>query len=173
MITVEFHYEGRNIPIQCNKYDKIKKIFQQFYSKADVNQNSVVFIYGGDIITNMDLTLDNLANIDDKNRNKMNILVSKSDNSSSSSQFNFLINEGADESMKEYAKMAILLAMQEYPDDDRNKSFLIASKFAEKYGGRWNCSFVKEGGCTLHYNGYYLGIKYGGYKITIARAYID
>ena len=49
----------------------------------------------------MDLTLDNLANIDDKNRNKMNILVSKSDNSSSSSQFNFLINEGADESMKE------------------------------------------------------------------------
>ena len=43
MALVEFHYEGRNITIQCNKYDSIGKIFQEFSSKAGVNPNSVFF----------------------------------------------------------------------------------------------------------------------------------
>ena len=43
MALVEFYYEGRNITIQCNKYDSIGKIFQQFSSQAGVNPNSVFF----------------------------------------------------------------------------------------------------------------------------------
>ena len=33
MSKVEFTYEGNNITIQCNKYDKMKHLFQQFLSK--------------------------------------------------------------------------------------------------------------------------------------------
>ena len=168
MATIDFYYEGKNITIQCNKYEQLAKIFQRFLIKANVGQNSVNFIYNGNIITNMSLTLEQLSNRDDKNRNKMNILVSKS-LINPSSQFIFEKNTGADESMKDYAKMTILLAMQEYPDDDIKKSFLIMDKFEEKYEGFWSCSFVKDGGTAFHYFDVFMGIKYGGYKITIAK----
>ena len=45
MSSVEFYFEGENIMIQCNKYDKMKQIFQKFYSKTGANQNSVTFLY--------------------------------------------------------------------------------------------------------------------------------
>ena len=151
MASVEFNYEGRNIIIQCNKYDTMGKIFRNFTSKASVNPNSIVFLYNGTSISNQNLTFDQLSNIDDKKRNKMNILVTNA-LLSSSPKFIFLAEEGADESMKDYAKMTILLALQEYPDDHPKKSQLIKNKFDEKYGGCWLCSFVKEGGTTFTYH---------------------
>ena len=58
MALVEFYYEGRNITIQCNKYDTMGKIFQQFASKAEVNQNSVSFLYDGKIISNKNFNFE-------------------------------------------------------------------------------------------------------------------
>ena len=40
---------------------------------------------------------------------------------SSSSQFIFVEEKGADESMKDFAKMTILLAIKEHPEDDHEK----------------------------------------------------
>ena len=113
MSSVEFYFEGENIMIQCNKYDKMKQIFQKFYSKTGANQNSVTFLYNGGDISNSEETFDQLSNIDDKNRNKMNILVANTPNESSD-QIIFTHLKGADESMKEFTKMVILLAMKEH-----------------------------------------------------------
>ena len=168
MANMEFYYEGKNIIIQCNKYDRMEKIIQQFMTKVGGKQNSLAFLYNGNTITNMNLTFDQLSNLDDKYRNKMNIIVSNS-LTNSSSQFIFKICEGADESMKDYAKMAILFAMQEHPHDYPKISHIIALKFEEKYEGSWSCSFVKEGGSTLHYYDYWLAILYEGFKINIAK----
>ena len=168
MANVEFYYEGKNIIIQCNKYDRMEKIIQQFMTKVGGKQNSLAFLYNGNTITDMNLTFDQLSNLDDKYRNKMNIIVSNS-LTNSSSQFIFKDCVGADESMKDYAKMAILFAMQEHPHDYPKISNIIASKFEEKYEGGWSCSFVKEGGTSLNCYGYVLKILYGDYKITIAK----
>ena len=158
MAKVDFYYEGRNITIQCNKNDKMQYIFQQFLVKADVNINSVIFLYNGNIVTDTELTFQQLSNIDDKKRNKMNILVGKA-KTDSFSQFIFLACKGANESMKEYAKMTILLAMQEHPDSDPDKCSLIRTKFEEKYGGSWSTSMVKEGASSFTYYDYFIGIK--------------
>ena len=61
MAQIEFYYEGRNITIQFNKYDTIGKIFQQFTSKAEVNPNSVSFLYDGKIIFNQNLNFEQIA----------------------------------------------------------------------------------------------------------------
>ena len=168
MANVEFYYEGKNIIIQCNKYDRMEKIIQQFITKVDGKQNSLAFLYNGNTITDMNLTFDQLSNLDDKYRNKMNVIVSNS-LTNSSSQFIFEICEGADESMKDYAKMAILFALKEQPHNYPEMSRIIVLKFEEKYDGNWFCSFVKEGGTTFHYYDYYMKILYGDYKITIAK----
>ena len=170
MASVEFSYEGRNIVIQCNEYDTMEKIFQKFATKAQVNLNSLLFLYNGTTIANKNLTFDQLSNNYDKDRNKMNILASYS-LSNSAPEFIFLKCIGANESMKDYAKMAILLAMKEYPDDYEKKNELIAEKFEEKYGDYWSCSFMKfnEGSALYRYFDYFLKIKYGDYKIYIVK----
>ena len=170
MASVEFYYEGRNITVQCNKNDTMEKIFQQFIAKTGVNPNSIVFLYNGSSLTNKYLTFSQLSNKEDKIRNKMNILVSNS-LSQSPSQFIFLDSMGADESMKDYAKMAILLAIQEYPNDYKRKAKLIFDKFKEKYSGDWVCSFMKfnEGSTAFGCEDIYMGIKYGDYKIIIIK----
>ena len=62
MSLVEFYHEGRNILIQCNKYDTMGKIFQQFIAKTAVNPNSVTFLYDGKIISNKNLNFEQLSN---------------------------------------------------------------------------------------------------------------
>ena len=69
--------------------------------------------------------------------------------------------------MKDYAKMTILLAIQEHPDDYLKKSQLVCSKFNERYGGEWNCTFMKEGAGWYCAGNYFIGIKYGDYKVII------
>ena len=166
MALVEFNYEGKSINIQCNRYDTMGSIFHQFITKADVNPNSVSFLYNGKMISNNNLSFVQIANIFDKQRNKMNIVVTNS-LSTTSSQFTFLKCDGADEAMKDYAKMTILLAIQEHPDDHLKKCQLICSKFNERYGGLWNCSFMKEGSGWYHNGGYFMGILYQNYKVII------
>ena len=147
----------------------MKLFFQKFSSKLNTKLNSVFFLYNGNNITDTDLTFEQLANIDDKKRNKMSIIVSDL-KSSIASQFIFAKCEGADESMKEFAKMVILLVMTEYQnEDDVKKSIIIRNKFEEKYGNDWCVSIVKEGGTSFRYYGYFMGIKFKDYKITIGR----
>ena len=172
MSEVEFFYEGKNIIIQCNQSDKMKQLFQRFFTKANVNPNSVIFIYSGNIITNDELTFSQLSNKYDKNRNKMNIIVTNSSNSSSS-QFQFIKwSPGFNESMKEYAKMAILLALQQYPDNNAEQTGLIKNKFDNQYGGSWICAKYKVGlgGISFDLNNYMISIIYGDFKFIIFKS---
>ena len=85
------------------------------------------------------------------------------------SSFNLLSSDGANKNMIEYAKMAILLAFEEYPNDDLEKCRLISNKFHEKYGHKWGVSIIKDGDSLFYYHDYYLYIKYKDYSIKIMR----
>ena len=87
------------------------------------------------------------------------------------SKSNFIFEKvvGADNSMIEYAKMTILLAIEEYPDDDWKKSDFVAGKFEEKYGNEWVASFIKDGDYRFWYHDYYIKLKYKDYKIKIGK----
>lgn len=75
MSIVEFNYRGKNIIIQCNRYEKIRLIFQKLSIKIGVNINSLLFLYSGQKLINYELTFDQIASKEDKIRNKMNIVV--------------------------------------------------------------------------------------------------
>ena len=77
-------------------------------------KKTVIYIYHGNIITNDDLTFNQISNIEETKRNKMNILFSNS-SINNSSEFIFDKNLFADEWMQDYAKMRILLAINDHP----------------------------------------------------------
>ena len=168
MAEIEFYYDSNIIKIKCNKNEKLKDIFQKFKTNFGNCKNSFVYIYNGDLIKNEELSFDQLANSEDKKRNKMNVLVSISDNSNSS-QFIYEKCKVEDDEMKEFAEMSILYAIQKYPDNDWEKCLLVKKKFDEKYGGLWGVSFLKTGDSANSYFGYYIKVKYGGYIIKILR----
>ena len=103
-------------------------------SKVEANPNSISFLYNGVAITNNNLTFEQLSNNYDKRRNKMNIIATNSP-FSSPPEFIFLKCVRADESMKDYARMTILLAFQKNSDDYDESVELIVYKFKERYGG--------------------------------------
>ena len=76
MAQVIFVYNTNNITIQCKRTDKMKDIFNRFYSKTNTNSNSVFFIYSGSTDINSELKFEQIANNFDKMSNKMTILVS-------------------------------------------------------------------------------------------------
>ena len=102
----------------------------------------------------------------------MNVLVTNSI-SKSSLEFKFEHSVGADESMKDYAKMAILFALQKYPDDNVEQSDLIREKFENQYEGDWNCCKFKVGlgGISFHFNNYAMSITYGDFKFIIYKSF--
>ena len=75
MAQVVFIYNQHNIDIQCNKTDKMKDIFNRFYTKTNTSPNTVFFMYNGMGNINGEISFDQLANNFDKSRNKMTILV--------------------------------------------------------------------------------------------------
>ena len=87
----------------------------------------------------------------------------------SNSKFNFIKVEGTNYSMLEYAKMAILLALYEYPEDDWKKANKVAQKFEENYGGYWCASFIKNGDVRFIYNDIYIKLSNKDYIIKIGR----
>ena len=168
MSEVEFLYNGNNIKIQCNSNDKLRNIFDKFITKVGTTNNLLVYLYNGDTISNYGLTFYELANSEDKIRNKMNIIVTETLNSNS----NHFIYEkcvNVDNSMKEFAEMSILYALQKYPDNDYQKCEFISIKFEEKYGGSWGASFIKNGDSCHVYFGYLIRVKYAGYTIKILK----
>ena len=73
---VIFTFEGINIKIQCSTDDLMKDICQKYANKIGRNVNSLVFLYGGSNL-NFQLSFKEQANIIDKERNEMNVLVYK------------------------------------------------------------------------------------------------
>ena len=88
--------------------------------------------------------------------------------------FKYYEVNGFDESMKEFAKMAILLAFHEYPYDgdpnDGKRASLVKKKFEEKYGKTWSCTFIKDGDFRTTYFTYFIEIEYNKYNISIWRS---
>ena len=87
MIEVKFSYEGRIIPIQCNKNEKMKDIIIKVEIKLKLENNSVFYLYKGNKI-NKELKLEEIIKEDDINNitilinsidkiNKNNIIKSK------------------------------------------------------------------------------------------------
>ena len=74
MKQVEFQYNGSITIIQCNENDKMKEICNKFVIKIGSEINSLYFIYAGKMI-NYELTFNESLNDEDKEKNKMIILV--------------------------------------------------------------------------------------------------
>ena len=77
--SVIFTFEGINVKIQCSTNDKMKDICQKYANKIERNVNSLVFLYGGSNL-NFQLSFKEQANIIDRERNEMSILVYKNEN---------------------------------------------------------------------------------------------
>ena len=88
MISAEFEYIGSLVTVQSNLNDKMSVVFEKFKSKAQVSSNaSLIFLYKGTKI-NEDSQLEEVISNDDKNENKLKIVVnslnSQQNNNSSS-----------------------------------------------------------------------------------------
>ena len=76
--SVIFNFQGVDIRIQCSKEEKMKDICQKLATKIERNVNSLVFLYGGSNL-NFQLSFKDQANIIDKERNEMKVLVYKNE----------------------------------------------------------------------------------------------
>ena len=74
MIQVEFNYNGILTIIQSNKNEKMIEIFKKFSSKAEIDINSVFFIYNG-LKVKEELTLDKCINSEDLEIKNMKIIA--------------------------------------------------------------------------------------------------
>ena len=85
MAKVEFQFNGVNSIIQCNEEQSIYEICNTFISKSHLNENDVNFVYNGrGIEFDNNLSFKQIANSNDKERKKMNILVLDNENISNS-----------------------------------------------------------------------------------------
>ena len=76
--SVIFNFQGTDILIQCSQEEKMKDICQKLATKIERNVNSLVFLYGGSNL-NFQLSFKDQANIIDKERNEMKVLVYKNE----------------------------------------------------------------------------------------------
>ena len=74
MAEIEFNYEGSKINIQCNPEEKIEEIINKFIVKTGKKKSELYFLYGGGLL-NENLTFNTVISEEDKNRNKMSIIV--------------------------------------------------------------------------------------------------
>ena len=76
MAKVEFQFNGINSIIQCNEEQSIYEICNNFLYKSHLSENDVNFVYNGrNIEFDNNLSFTQIANSNDKERKKMNILV--------------------------------------------------------------------------------------------------
>ena len=73
--VIEFIYGGLPTIIQCGKDIKLKDIYKNFKFKAKAEGKQLIYLYNGKVIQNEELTFNEIANPEDKTRNKMNVLV--------------------------------------------------------------------------------------------------
>ena len=74
MSEAEFIFEGKHYTILCQETDKMKNVFEKFYSKTHLKEGSLYFLYGGNIISE-DLTFEQALKNEDKQKKKMFILA--------------------------------------------------------------------------------------------------
>ena len=78
-VEIEFTFDGAPIIVQCEKDKKLKDIFKSLKLKAKAEGKRLIYLYNGKTIDNDELTFNEIANPEDKTRNKMNVLVIESD----------------------------------------------------------------------------------------------
>ena len=76
MMEIEFYYRGNIIAIQGNLDEKMEEIVKRFKFKANKTNDSLYFLYGGNLIKK-ELTLIEQINKEDIKKNKAVILVSE------------------------------------------------------------------------------------------------
>ena len=86
-------------------------------------------------------------------------------------EIRFISTNNIDQQMKEFAKMAILFASNEYPFDIYKQVPLIKKKFEDHYDGYWNCSIFESGSgaSNVRYNKFFIRARYDGYIYKIWR----
>ena len=72
MAEIIFLYEGQYIKVQCNKNEKMKDIINKFIIKAQIDNNSVYYLYKGNKI-NEELEIEKL----NEEINNIKIIVNK------------------------------------------------------------------------------------------------
>ena len=75
MAQVEFSYEGVNTIIQCNLNEKMKGICKKFKDKTLIGIKILFYSYNGKVLTNKESTFEEIVNLQDKKRKKMNVIV--------------------------------------------------------------------------------------------------
>jgi len=78
MAEIEFIYDGFKTIVQCEINEKMKDIIDRFLIKLKNKEENLFYLYNGTKI-NYELTFIEQANNIDKNRKKMNIIVTKSE----------------------------------------------------------------------------------------------
>ena len=72
---IEFSFNGESIIIKCKVDEKLKDVFKNFKFKVKAENKILIYMYNGIAIQNENFTFNEIANSEDKKRNKMNILV--------------------------------------------------------------------------------------------------
>ena len=80
MFKIIFNYEGNNVTILSNSNDKIKKSIESLLNKINIESKNLYFLDNGKLL-DTDLTINQISNSDDKNREEMFILVQDISNS--------------------------------------------------------------------------------------------
>ena len=74
MAKVEFLFDGTKTIIQCDENDKLEEIIKKLCLKIEKNKEEMIFLYGGNII-NDQLTFNEIANKEDKQRKQISIII--------------------------------------------------------------------------------------------------
>ena len=77
-LEIDFIYEGKKVAILCSEKELMKDIIIRFSNKSKIELNSIYFLYGGDKI-NENSSLEKIIKKEDKNKNKVEILVCSKD----------------------------------------------------------------------------------------------
>ena len=76
---VIFNFEGIDVTIQCLTNEKMKDICQRYSNKIAKSINSLIFLYDGNQL-NYNINFKEQANVIDRERNIMKVLVYKNEN---------------------------------------------------------------------------------------------
>ena len=74
-VEIEFVYDGVNTIIQCSNNVKLKDIYKNFKSKVQAEEKNLIYMYNGKVLQNDELSFNEIANSEDKRRNRMSVLV--------------------------------------------------------------------------------------------------
>ena len=81
MPKIIFDYLSVKTTIECDSEEKIKEIFQRFALEKGIDLKRLCFLYNANLIMEHEIKFSELINFQDRERNEMNILVYKTDES--------------------------------------------------------------------------------------------